>query len=339
MTKQKNLHENIENQKKSLNHTRNNVIKISVLTQVETKRGKSTEPLQIVRKKISNNEDEIDDYSKNIILKIEKEEDLNPNNILEQNSKFHSENHNSPHNFENDESTEKQGVVYKKKKHRTKYKNNNIKKNQAKKKVLLTLDETPDSTNLNLKKTYSDIHPSSIINLEINKNENKSEIFTKQFSNLNSNVVSKNLDVSILGETTKDRTPHNFNFNPQNIIFNEEYNRKNRQYSVTFNKYNSLPQNPIQSPNYSSTLRAFSASNRGEENPNTIYPFNLGPMNCFNIMQKFDKGINFYFKIHNELIDYTNNINDINLILKDIKVYTINYLENLIKQLMSNLKY
>ena len=63
------------------------------------------------------------------------------------------------------------------------------------------------------------------------------------------------------------------------------------------------------------------------------------PLENFNILNKFEEKFflnNFEIKVHNDIIDYSNNIMKINNCLKEIKQFSVNFIENLIKQSLGN---
>lgn len=68
-------------------------------------------------------------------------------------------------------------------------------------------------------------------------------------------------------------------------------------------------------------------------------PFLNKPLDNFNILSKFDPKFfhkNFEIRLHNDILDYSNNIIKINNILKEVKLFSLNYIENLIKQFLGS---
>ena len=66
-----------------------------------------------------------------------------------------------------------------------------------------------------------------------------------------------------------------------------------------------------------------------------INPFMNKPIDNLNILNKFEQKFlikTLEIKLHNDIIDYSNNIIKINSILEEIKLYSLNYIEGLIKQ-------
>lgn len=219
----------------------------------------------------------------------------------------------------------------KKKKHRQKYKTNNTNTNNKNQQKVRKENDQPNE----IKKSLSILTSTHSLPEKKGSFDKKENNEYKKFST--KNVVSKNFNLCIIGEKEKNY----FNESSKNYYyssnFSEEY-RKGKGYSSSYNKFN----------NFGNSGNSFQYFNNRNLNYNRYMDessmivnnyninFNVNIMNSFNIMQKIEGFYpNFYFQLHNELLDYSNSINEINLMLKEIKVYSISYVEKIIKQILS----
>lgn len=209
----------------------------------------------------------------------------------------------------------------KKKKHRNKYKtnNNNLKNLQNSKKQECDLQ-------MDLRKKENSSNSNLII-------ENKPECEKKDTLEQNKikNVVSKNLDISIVSEKEKINNVTEINNNQNYISYKEDY-KLGKSYGLSYNKFN----------NFGNINNSFQYFNNRNINYNryleesSMITSNYNSMNNFNILQKIEGFYpNFFFNLHNDLLEYSNSINEINIQLKEIKLYSITYVENVIKSILS----
>jgi len=214
----------------------------------------------------------------------------------------------------------------KKKKHRQKYKTNNNKN------VTKTKKEN-EPTN-EIKKFPSVIHSTHSLPEKKGSFDKKD---SSEYKKLSTNVVSKNFNLSIIADKEKSlindqSKPYLYTNN-----FNEDL-RKNKGYNSSYNKFNNFGSSGTSHQFFNN--RNLNYNRYMDESSMVInnynINFNMNIMNNLNIMQKIEGFYpNFYFQLHNELLDYSNSINEINLMLKDVKVYSISYVENIIKQVLS----
>ena len=162
---------------------------------------------------------------------------------------------------------------------------------------------------------------------------------------LTKNTVNKNLDSSSTSNNSKNKTSYTVsnydNLFPYQDDNNEDFNKKGT-YSINYNKFNKVPSNKNNSNQHYFNNRNLNYNRYSEESSmimnNYYFNYNFNFNNNFNILQNIEnKSHNFYFQLHNELLEYSNSINGINLLLKEIKLYSISYVENIIKQAISKI--
>ncbi len=218
----------------------------------------------------------------------------------------------------------------KKKKHRQKYKTTNNTNNN---KNVTKIKKENEPTN--------EIKKSPSVILSTHSLPEKKGSFDKkdssEFKKLSSNVVSKNFNLSIIADKDKSFNNDLSKAYLYTNNFNEDF-RKNKGYNSSYNKFNSFGSSGTSHQYFNN--RNLNYNRYIDESSMVInnynINFNLNVMNNLNIMQKIEGFYpNFYFQLHNELLDYSNSINEINLMLKDVKVYSISYVENIIKQVLS----
>lgn len=239
-------------------------------------------------------------------------------------------------NLEDNKEAEPTEKIYKprdkskKKKHRQKYKNNNQNKNNLKLKK-----EQPE---IEMKKYHSVLHSTHSLPEKKGSFDQKDPSDYKKFST--KNIISKNFDMSIIGEkekcfnSTYDNDSRSLNYFSSS---SEEF-RKNKSYATNYNKFNSFGSNGSSYQYFNNRNLNY---NRYMDEASMVVNhyninFNVNIMNNFNILNKIEGFYpNFYFQLHNELLDYSKNVNDINQALKEIKMFSINYVETLIKKILS----
>jgi hypothetical protein len=228
----------------------------------------------------------------------------------------------------------KQRDKSKKKKHRQKYKtnNNNPNKNQLKQKKEIEIDIM--KSNSNITSTHS--LPEKKGSFDKKDPNDYRKYSTK-------NIISNNFDISIIGEKEKnDRNFSNYynennkNYTSYSNIANEDL-RKSKAFGTSYNKFNNFGGS---GSSYQYFNKRNLNYNRYMDEASTVINqyninFNVNIMNSFNILNKIEGFYpNFHFQLHNELLEYSNNVNEMNVKLKEIKMYSISYVENLVKQIL-----
>jgi len=269
-------------------------------------------------------------YGINKISKFVKTEEIKAHDKIEQEEQEQEDNNHI--NIANVESAPivKTREKSKKKKHRQKYKTTNNTNNN---KNVTKIKKENEPTN--------EIKKSPSVILSTHSLPEKKGSFDKkdssEFKKLSSNVVSKNFNLSIIADKDKSFNNDLSKAYLYTNNFNEDF-RKNKGYNSSYNKFNSFGSSGTSHQYFNN--RNLNYNRYIDESSMVInnynINFNLNVMNNLNIMQKIEGFYpNFYFQLHNELLDYSNSINEINLMLKDVKVYSISYVENIIKQVLS----
>jgi predicted nucleotidyltransferase len=77
--------------------------------------------------------------------------------------------------------------------------------------------------------------------------------------------------------------------------------------------------------------------------PHPFYYSNFKESKCesinYDILSKIDEDIYpfiFHYKIHNDILDYSNTVNETHEYLKEVKIYIVNYIETIIKQCLGD---
>jgi hypothetical protein len=127
--------------------------------------------------------------------------------------------------------------------------------------------------------------------------------------------------------------------NSPSIIVNDElsytYSNKNHYSAPQSKKAEYIPPTPKFFPFLSNPLFPNSLEFDQKYFMTMMNPFVPKPLETFNILNKFEEKFfpnNFEIKLHNDIIDYSNTITKINQIMKEFKLFTLSYIENLIKQ-------
>lgn len=138
--------------------------------------------------------------------------------------------------------------------------------------------------------------------------------------------------------------PHQKSINPvQSLIISEELSYPNSFKNV-------FPQSIQKNPEYLSPTPKFFPFISPPVFPSPIdfeqkffmsmmNPFMNKHMDNLNLLSKFEEKYfpnNFEIRLHNDIIDYSNSINKINSLMREFKFFTINYIENLLRQYLGN---
>ena len=128
----------------------------------------------------------------------------------------------------------------------------------------------------------------------------------------------------------------------RNTININNYNQVEKNYGSKSTYYNNKvhcrpyynnPTNNYFNNSLKSNINYYNNERLGSLNDgNSKYANNYS--HNINIMEKINKKIypfTFYYRLHNDILQYSNSINERLLILKDIKLYIIKYLEDIIK--------
>lgn len=196
----------------------------------------------------------------------------------------------------------------KKKKHKNKYK----KVNKNKEKLKITKTASTQTTNM-IPKYKKECNLKNTQSCETNRSQEQLNILRKDLDNLIISYERK--------ETPKQIISNQFNeqeksFNVKNLI-SQKLN--NKWQEINDNHFNNKKGNqPTIVNNYSFNV------NIKIQNPNSF------------ILNKIELNyLNFYIKLHNDLIDNYQRIQEINNFTREIKLHCISYTENLFSNLIS----
>jgi len=148
-------------------------------------------------------------------------------------------------------------------------------------------------------------------------------------------LINNTININNYNNYNKVEEPYNkhSDYNEYNE-YNEYHNHHNNNYY-----YRPYSSNNYNSGNYYKSDYNY-RNDVGQFNHNTSKYTNSTSTNVntnnttINIMEKINKKIypfTFYYRLHNDILDYSNSINERLNVLKDLKLYIIKYLEDIIK--------